>query len=164
MPSDLNNYLNLGNQQSDAIQPPGTPRPMNQASTTRPMNPPSTPSQLSKPVRVVSSSGSSKTQSGPACNFPPSSPRVLFPRPASASSTLFTGSNDQKIPKLKTKSGTIRPPLQQVQQNNVEMEAEEKAQVDAQLQGVLEQIQLLKNSNIYEQLVVCIPIKLYNVL
>jgi len=86
---------------------------------------------------------------------------VLFPRPTSASAALFAASNDQQIRKPKTKSGPIKPPLQQVQQNNVQMEGEEKDQVEAQLQGVLEQVQLLQKSNNYEQLMVRVYIRFF---
>jgi len=108
---------------------------------------------LSKPAKVTSTSEISHSS-----NLPLGSPRVLFPRP----SAPFSGSNYQQISKPKTKSGPIKPPLQQVQQNNVQMEAEEKGQVGAQLRGVFEQVQLLQNSNNYEQLLVCIS-TIYNV-
>ena len=117
-------------------------------------NPPSTRSQVSKPEKVDSPSGSFKTHSHPAAIIPSSSPRVLFPHQYSASSALFSASNDQQIQKPKTKSGPIKPPLQPIEQNNVQMEAKEKGQ--AQLQGLFEQVQLLLKSNNYEQLIVCI--------
>jgi len=111
---------------------------------------------VSKPEKVDSPSGSFKTHSHPAAIIPSSSPRVLFPHQYSASSALFSASNDQQTSKPKTKSGPIKPPLQLVEQNNVQTEAEEKVQVEAQLQGVFEQVQLLLKSNNYEQLIVCI--------